>query len=60
MCRSYMTLRCTTKEQEIDLHLKTVIMIDPITRWIEVVQYVYKRAITIANLVGTSKIRYND
>ena len=34
--------------------LKTVTIIDPITRWFEITQYNDKKAMTIANLVETT------
>ena len=41
------------KGKKENLHLKAVTMIDRVTRCFEVVQYYYKRAITIVNLVET-------
>ena len=41
------------KGKKENLHLKSVTVINPITRWFEVVQYDDKRAITIADLVET-------
>ena len=37
-----------------NFHLKSVIMIDPVTEWFEVLRFDDKRAITIANLVETT------
>ena len=35
------------------VHIKDVTLIDPVTGWIEIAQYLGKRAISIANLVET-------
>ena len=54
MCRSNGTLRHTKKGQERKLTRKAVTMIDTVTGWFEIVQYEYKIAISIANLVKTT------
>ena len=47
----YAILRKGKKEK---LHLKSVTMIDPVIKWLEIAQYEDKRAIYIANLVETT------
>ena len=52
LCRSNCTLRHIKKGTEKEkLNLKAFIMVDPVTLWFEITQYIYKRAISIAYLV---------
>ena len=48
---TYVTRKKGHKE---NLHLKFVTVIYPVTWWFEITRYIYKRAILISNLVGTT------
>ena len=50
LIRTYVTRR---KGKEYNLHLKAVMMIDPVTIWFEIAKYEDKREISISNLVET-------
>ena len=54
MCIYNSDLRHKNKGQEKQLHLKAIMMIDPVTGWFEIAQYNDKRAVYIANLVETT------